>query len=165
MIAGIGPGVEFVGAVSRLDIGIELIGSAERASLAASQVKGLTTAVGFAFAVADADDRGVSVGTGLDAIMPRLESRKRLIGGIDLEVIAVAQPAHRNVDRAGGELDLNCIVIEVQERETGIGSQSNHGGPQWYFCARILIGPELIPTAHRTVGNRSRPIRFAGRLK
>ncbi len=165
VVATFGPGIEFVGAVKRLDVGIERVRSAERAGLSAAQIVALARANGLALARADADHRVAAIGTRLHAIVTGLGDRERLVRRIDLKVIVLAQPAHRDVDRARRKLDLNRIVVEVQEGEASIGCQADHGRSQLHFGARVLIGPELVARSHRTVRNGSHPVAFAGGLK
>jgi hypothetical protein len=90
MIASLGPGVEAIGIAEIGHFGIELIGAAKRSALPAVQAKILAVAGGFAFAFANADDRVITVGAGLHAIMSRLTNRECLVRSIDLEVIIPA---------------------------------------------------------------------------
>jgi len=90
MIAFVRPIVKGIGIVEIGHFGIELIGAAERSALPAVQAKILAVAGGFAFAFANADDRVITVGAGLDAIMSRLTNRECLVRSIDLEVIIPA---------------------------------------------------------------------------
>ncbi|MGC2793790.1 MAG: hypothetical protein WA899_17350 [Candidatus Sulfotelmatobacter sp.] len=78
VVAALGPGIEFVRIVNRLDIGIERVGSAECGSLPAAQREGLACTRRCALAGTDTDYRITSIGTRLDAIMPGLENIKRL---------------------------------------------------------------------------------------
>jgi len=135
VIAAVGPGIEFVEPADLDHLGIQRVRPAECASLPAPQRIGLTIAGRLAFAFTNVYDRVASVFTRLHAIMSGLENRKCLVGRINLEVIVVTESAHRNVDGTGRKLDLNRIVIQVQEREPGIGRQSNHGRSQLHFGA------------------------------
>ena len=120
VIAILGPGIEVIEGVNRLDIGGKRIGPAECASLPGAQVVGLAIAGGLAFAHADAHHCVAAVRTRLHAIAARLHDRERLVRRIDLEGVVLVEPAYRNIDRAGSQLDLNRIVIQVQERDAAV---------------------------------------------
>src|ERR1700678_3656674 len=112
MVATLAPGIKIVRAVNRNYLGIQRIRSAECSSLSSSQRIGLTVACGLAFALTNAYGRVASVRTHLQAIMPGLERSKGLIGRIHLKIIVIAESTNRDIDRAGGELDLNRVVIQ-----------------------------------------------------
>src|ERR1700733_14801697 len=123
MVAVVSPVIEIVGRINVLDVGVELVGSAEGAALTGVQVESLAVTRGLAGAFAHADDGVTPVRAGLHAIVTGLKDRKCLVGSIDFEVIAVVHPAHGDVESAGAELNLNRIVVEIQEREASIGAQ------------------------------------------
>jgi hypothetical protein len=127
MIAFLGPIVEAIGVAEIGYFGIKLIGAAECSSLPAMQAKILAVAGGFAFAFANADDRVITVGAGLHAIMSRLTNRECLVRSIDLEVIISAEPAYGDADGSRRKLNLNRLVVEIQKRKTSIGRHTDHG--------------------------------------
>ena len=161
MIAVVGPIVEGIRIVEVGHFGIELIGAAECSSLPAVQAKILAVAGGFALTFANADDRVITVGAGLHAIMSRLNNRECLVRGVDLEVIISAEPAYGDADGSRRKLNLNRLVVEIQKRKTSIGRHTDHGRSELNFGTRALIGPKLVSSGHRTVGNRSHPLRFS----
>ena len=165
MIATFGPGIECVGIADLLHVGVERVGAAEVADLSTAQRVTLPVARGFTIAGAHADRRGVAIFTGFDAVVAGLEGREREIGRVDFEVIVVIQPANGDVDHAGGELDLNGVVIEVEEGESGHGRKPDNGGTELNFGARVYISPEFVAGGHGTVGNRSYPVVFASGLE
>ncbi len=115
LISAMTPVIEVVRVIDLLHIDVERVGPAECGSLPALQFVSLTAPGGLGGAIADADHGVASVGAGLDAIVPGLEDGKRLVGRVDLEVVIFADPPHRNIDRARGQLDLNRVVIQIQK--------------------------------------------------
>ena len=111
MIAILGPVIERIHAINRLDIRGKRIRSAERSSLARAQIETLACTRGLAFAHADAHHRIAPVFARFYAIAAGLHDRKGLVRSVDLEVVVLAQPADGNVDHAGTKLDLNRVVV------------------------------------------------------
>ena len=101
------------------------------------QREGLPVTGRLASALADADDCVVAVRTRLDPIVARLGTVNAWLG---VSTSNIVRPSRRtDVDRTRGELDLNRIVIQVQEKEKPvIGIPANHGRSQLHFGARIL---------------------------
>ncbi len=134
-IAIVAPAVEIVRIANINHVDVQGVGSGESSSLPFVDGKRLAVAGGLAFAQPNAYDRVVSVRARLDAIVSGPENRERLVGRVDLKVLVIRQPANVDADRSRRKLNLSCVVIQVQERETGVGRQTNHGRSQLHFGA------------------------------
>ncbi len=94
VIAILGPGIEGIEGIDRLDIRRKRIRPTECSSLPGAQIESFAAAGGLAFAHADAHHRVAPVRARLYAIAAGLHDRKRLVRRVDLEVIVLAQSAH-----------------------------------------------------------------------
>ena len=75
----------------------------------------------FALTAAHGHECGVSVFTGLNAVLAGAQDGKRLIGCIHLKGFAATEPLHAEIQRPYRKLDLNGPVIQVKKREAGAG--------------------------------------------
>ena len=165
VVASFRPTIERIGLADLFDIGIERIGAAESAGLSAVQRIGLPVAGGLAFAFADGNDGVAAIFAGINAVVAGLSDRKCQVRGIDLEIIAVVEPAHGEADGARSKLNLYGVVIEIEKRESRIWGKANHSRSKLNFGAGILVGPKFVAGGHGTVGNGSDPVIFARGLE
>jgi len=135
MVTGLSPTVELIGIADLFDISIERVGAAEVAELSAAQGVALAVAGGFAFAGAHADGCSGAVLTGFDAVVAGLKGCEGQVGCVDFEIVIVIQPTHGDVDYSGGELNLDGVVVEVKEGESGHGREADDGGAKLHFGA------------------------------
>ena len=165
MVASLRPDIEIIRLVYRLDVGINLVvviaSAAECPALSAAQRKALPAAVGFAIAFTHADHGVISIIAGFEAIVPRLQCRKRQIRRIDFEVVVAPESPHGHIECARRELELDRVVVEIEEGKSGHRRQANDCRSQLHFRPRILIGPDRVAGRHRTVGHRAHPVIFS----
>jgi hypothetical protein len=165
VIAGFGPSVEVVRTVKLFHVGVKLVGTAECGALATAEFVALASARGFSIAFANADDGVVSIRADFDTIVTGLQDGEGLVRRVYLEVVVFMQAAHGDVDCAGGELNLHGLVVEVEEGESGHGSEADYGRSELDFGAGTLVGPKLVAGGQGTIGNGPYPIAFAGGLE
>lgn len=120
MVSAVRPAIELIRLADLLYIGIQRIGSAERACLSGVQCVGLTVAGSLSFANANVDNRVSPIFTCFQPITSRLRDGKSKVGRIDLEVIVAVQSPHSKIDCAGAQLKLYRVVVQVQKRHTGV---------------------------------------------
>ena len=68
-------------------------------------------------------------------------------------------------ERAGGELHLRRVVIEIEERESGGGTQAKGRIAHVELGTRVLIGPEPVAGREWPVERRGGPVLNARRLQ
>ena len=56
------------------------------------------------------------------------------------------------------EAYLHDVVVEIQERKSGLPGEADRRSAHVKFGARALIGPELVACGHGAVNNRGDPI-------
>jgi hypothetical protein len=127
VVAFLAPVVEIVAVapVNLVDIGREGFCAVHRGPLSGLDCVGTAGATRFSFSVGHGDDRAASVFAGLQAIVPRPQNRKRLVGGIHFEDLVPREPSHTNAHRTRRELNLHRAIVKVQKRETGVAVQTN----------------------------------------
>jgi hypothetical protein len=81
---------------------------------------GLSVACCLALAITRADDAVRAIFARLDAIIPRPVDIEREIRRINFDGVVSVQTANADIQRSRCKLNLNGVVVEIQERATGI---------------------------------------------
>jgi hypothetical protein len=157
-VAAIGPAVEGVGIAKGFNVGVKRISAAEGGLLSGVEVVGLPAASRLAIAVAQGDDGVCAVGAGIDAIASGLSDGEGEVGRIDFEIVVGIELAYPNVDCSRRKLDLDGVIIEIEERDTGVLAEAYDGGTELQFGARGHVRPELVAGGHGAVRDSSDPI-------
>src|SRR5574337_692310 len=83
-------------------------------------------------------------------------------GSIHLEILAVAQLAHREVERALREFDLDVVFVEVEEVERAVVVDADRGIAEFQYGAAVVAGQQAIADHHRPVDLDRAPVVVAG---
>lgn len=110
------------------------------------------------------DRSRVPIRIDVEAIVSRFGERKRQIGRVNLPHLAVLQMTHVYIQRALVESHLHRIIVNVGERETGLGVDAQHARAHVELAARVFIRPDVIRIGQRTVGRTLHPVPSALRL-
>ena len=64
-----------------------------------------------------------------------------------------------------GEANLDGLIVEIEELESGIGGQAERGGADVEFGAGAVAGPEAIAGDDGAIDGGVEPVGFAGGLE
>jgi hypothetical protein len=90
------------------------------------------------------DRSRVPIRIDVEAIVSRLGQRERQIGRVNLPNLAVLQMPHMYIQRALVERHLHRIIVDVGQRETGLGVDSQYTCAHVELAARVFIRPDVI---------------------
>ena len=127
MIATIGPAIKLVRSPDIFDIGIQRIGATESSPLSSMDGISLAIAGRFALSIAQAHYAVGAIFAGLQAVVSGPVDRECQVRCIHFVCVILVEAADAKVERARGELNLYGAVVKIQEGETGIFTEANHG--------------------------------------
>jgi hypothetical protein len=116
------PTFQVVVAADAFDIRVQLVSTGEDAGLIGTHAVRLSAARDFAFSVTNHDHRSVASIVYIDPVNARTRRGKSQIRRVNLENFIATQAPDANSQRAFGELQLSCIVVQIQKRKTGVGA-------------------------------------------
>ncbi len=91
-----------------------------------------------------------------------LESRIR---SIDFEAVFVIEMADAEDERALGQAQLGGPVVKLEKGDAGFRIHAHGSGADLELGAGILVRPEIVPVAERTILDRGYPVALAAGLK
>src|SRR5579859_1512161 len=156
------PAIEIVVALQIFYVRIQRIGAGENALLARMNRVGRAAAGHFARALGNVDNGGVAGFIDVDAIAAGTQDGKSKVGRIHLDGFLVVEAKHVKIDGAFGDAKLHHSVVQIQERQTGLTGQADHGGTHIEFGTRALVGPEFVAGGHGAIDYSGDPIIGAG---
>jgi hypothetical protein len=104
-----------------------------------------------------------SIRIGVDAIIARRLDCVRHVRSVYFE--CSLQLADVNIEGALRKLDLSCLIVEIQELEGCLRSQSKSGPRYVNLSARSVVRKQLVADRQRTVHCSRNPLIDASGLK
>ena len=157
-----GPAIELVVAARPKDVVVAQIGAVE--PVAAPRIDAVRAGIAVDLGLAAPDHhRGcVVAGVDLDPIVARAAQDQREIGRGDLNALVRRDPAHAQLQRALGKLDLRDPVVEIEHRHAGARTEADRGAADLHLGAGIGACPEAIAGGQRPIDRRLQPIGLTG---
>ena len=134
-LAVIAPAIERIRGANLVHFRVQRRSSPEGYALTPMNRVALSVAGRLAFSIANRDDGVIAVFRGFDAIAPWLLNHERLIRRVDLVISIAIEFIHAHIDGAGAELNLHGAVVEIEKRESGIGTEIDFGRPELHFSS------------------------------
>jgi len=148
-----------------LKLCVQRVGSTQSDALTGMDCVGLAVPDRFAFTFTNRDHGIVTIFRSFNPITPWLKSRQRLIRGIHLENTVPVETADAKIESTRAQLNLDCAVVKVEEREAGVRTEVDGCRSQFHFSARVTISPQPVAGRHGAVRDRFYPLRLAGWLE
>jgi len=150
-IALAGPTLESIG-----DRRVEVLVVTQTGATEAVRLPGVhqiraSCAIGFALSLAHDDVGGVALGIDAYAVSAGSAQGKCQLRGIDLHDLAALQVTHRDVQRALRQLQLRDAVVQVDQRQAGVGAHTHHGTARLDLGAPVRVGPQAVSSCQRPV--------------
>ena len=95
---------------------------------------------------------------------PRFRELDGEIRRVNFKRVASDDVAEMDLHFALRELELDGAIVEIEERDAGLGSEADGRAADVEFGARVLIGPKIVANSERAIGIGLHPVVSTGEL-
>ena len=110
------------------------------------------------------DDVGfTAVGVHCNAVVTDLTQRENELRRDNFKHLLGRQAPHPNVQNALRQLQLRTLVVEIEQRDSAIGVETDHGAAVLHFGTGTSVQPQTVTDAQRSIDRGLYPIIGPGR--
>jgi hypothetical protein len=142
-----------------------LLYARESSLLAFLQAVRTSTAGDFGVTTEHRGGRLIAILVHVNAIFARLVDIERQVRRINLEGLAFAKVADAEEDCSKRQAQLSRVVVQSQQRHARLRAEANGSRSNLHFGATVAVGPEVVASGQRTIGNGVKPVALTTGLK